>query len=147
VSTLTVRTATLYDLERVVECDPSAAVDDDRRAFLTAAIVAGECRVAVEADTIVGFAVTTPRRFFDRAFLELLMVAPSTRRHGVGRALLRDAVQSADGPGVWTSTNRSNAPMQGLLASEGWTFSGELVGLDDGDPELFFRTDLVHRDP
>jgi hypothetical protein len=45
---------------------------------------------------VVGFVVTTPRRFFERA----------------------------------------------VLASEEWTFSGELEGLDEDDPEMFFRLGL-----
>jgi hypothetical protein len=39
---------------------------------------------------------------------------------------------------VFTSTNRSNTPMRTLLDRDGWSFSGELSGLDDGDPELVF---------
>lgn len=29
--------------------------------------------------------------------------------------------------------------MQALLRSEGWSPSGELVGLDEGDPELVYH--------
>jgi hypothetical protein len=39
---------------------------------------------------------------------------------------------------VFSSTNRSNAPMRDLLAKAGWQFSGELVGLDPDDPELIY---------
>lgn len=42
---------------------------------------------------------------------------------------------------MFTSTNESNLPMQAVLNSEGWVFSGKLVGLDDGDakPVHFLR--------
>ena len=43
---------------------------------------------------------------------------------------------------VFTSTNQSNAPMR-ELRSEGWTASGVLSGLDDGDPEHVFFHDAV----
>jgi hypothetical protein len=42
-------------------------------------------------------------------------------------------------PLLWTSTNESNAPMRALLAAHGYIPSGAVEGLDEGDPELFFR--------
>jgi hypothetical protein len=42
---------------------------------------------------------------------------------------------------VFTSTNRSNDAMRALLRTEGWSSSGELDGLDPGDPELVFYRD------
>jgi hypothetical protein len=42
---------------------------------------------------------------------------------------------------VFTSTNESNQPMRSLLQAERWSFSGELSGLDEGDPELVFYRD------
>ena len=39
---------------------------------------------------------------------------------------------------MFTSTNKSNAPMQALLESEAWSLSGRLVGLDEGEPELVY---------
>jgi len=44
---------------------------------------------------------------------------------------------------MFTSTNRSNLAMQSLLRREGWLFSGELDGLDEGDPELVFHRRCV----
>jgi hypothetical protein len=52
--------------------------------------------------------------------------------------LIRAAVEFASTPRVFTSTNKSNTAMQALLRSEGWSWSGELVGLDEGDPELVY---------
>lgn len=41
---------------------------------------------------------------------------------------------------MFTSANESNIPMRALLRHEGWTPSGVLTGLDEGDPEhVFFR--------
>jgi len=37
---------------------------------------------------------------------------------------------------IFTSTNKSNAPMTVFLEKIGWRFSGELEGIDDGDPEM-----------
>ena len=42
---------------------------------------------------------------------------------------------------MFTSTNESNTPMRQLLQSEGWSPSGVLTGLDEGDPEHVFFHD------
>jgi hypothetical protein len=39
---------------------------------------------------------------------------------------------------VFVSTNESNTSMRELLRSEGWSPSGVLTGLDEGDPEHVF---------
>ena len=88
----------------------------------------------------MGFLAVRPGHFYKRDFIDLLLVAPRSRRHGVGRALMRAALQNASKPRMFTSTNESNTPMRALLRSEGWNPSGVLTGLDEGDPEhVFFR--------
>lgn len=101
-------------------------------------IASGQAHLAVDGDEPAGFAVMT-RQFFDRGFVELLMVARKYQRRGVGRAILRHLAEHSPTPLLWTSTNESNAPMRGLLAAESYVFSGAVEGLDEGDPELFFR--------
>src|SRR5262249_33672873 len=76
--------------------------------------------------------------FFGHPFLELLVVRESSRRRGVGRALVRAVEARFAGAKLFTSTNQSNAPMQRLLASLGYTPSGVIHNLDPGDPELVF---------
>lgn len=136
------RIATVDDLGALTAIDPIASANDhDRLALLRRGIESGCCLMYVdETNKVLGFVVTTARHFFGRDFVELLTVAPLVRRCGVGRALLKAAVNSAATPQVFTSTNESNSPMRGLLGSEGWAFSGQLDGLDDGDPELVFFT-------
>ena len=63
---------------------------------------------------------------------------PPAAAAGIGRNLLRAALAAAGTEQVFTSTNTSNQPMRSLLQAEGWSFSGELDGLDEGDPELVF---------
>lgn len=76
--------------------------------------------------------------FFGHGFVAMLMVAPSTRRRGVGRLLLDAAADSCTTEKLFTSTNVSNRSMQGLLERTGWRPVGLLHGLDEGDPELFY---------
>ena len=118
-----------------------SASDPEGEEVLREAIRAGECLVCERHDRIVGVLVLKARRFYGRDFIEWLFVSPDARRQGVGRALMRAAIESATTPRVFTSTNRSNVAMQALLASEEWLPSGELDGLDEGDPELvYFRS-------
>ena len=114
--------------------------DAERIAFIHEAVVGRRCLVA-EGETIIGYVVTSPRRFFDRDFVDLLMVDDDVRRSGVGRALLRAAVDRAGTTRVFSSTNESNTAMRSLFASAGWTLSGQFSGLDEGDPEVLYFID------
>lgn len=123
----------------MLQVDPRAASGDvDRRSYLAQAVDRDICFLATEADLACGFVVIKPRHFFDRDFVDLLMISQSHRRRGMGRELMRTAVEAATSADVFTSTNESNAPMQALLRSEGWHFSGKLDGIDQGDPELVY---------
>ena len=138
------------DLDRLAAIDEQAGVGSPRRIridrFLSGA--AGRCLVAEVGGTVVGYVAVVPEHFFGRTFVELLLVARPYRRTGVGAALLRaalaeaarvpDADAEAEPEAVFTSTNASNAPMLALLRREGWTLSGTLDGLDEGDPEVVF---------
>ena len=135
------RLATASDLDEVTAFDHLAAAGDPHRLTeLSTAVADGRMTVAGPRGTVRGYAVTAPW-FFGETFVQLLYVAPAHRRSGTGRLLLDTLVRAAAGK-VFTSTNRSNAPMRRLLAEAGWTECGELVGLDDDDPELFFQAGL-----
>ncbi len=139
-ATDSVRQATLADRDAVEAIDRKVA-DADRRRLLRDAITARECLVFDRGVDVVGYAIVKKRHFFGRDFVELLVVDPEDRRQGVGRALLRAATAASTTPEVFTSTNASNVTMQALLASEDWSLSGQLTGLDADDPELvYYRT-------
>jgi len=134
-----IRRAVADDLEGILRTDPHAARGDrGRSGFLRRSLALGECLVYLDHGAVAGFAVVMPAHFFGRDFIELLMVDPARRRCGIGRNLLRAALAAAGTGQVFTSTNASNQPMRSLLQAEGWSFSGELGGLDEGDPELVF---------
>ena len=134
-----IRGAVAGDLDGILRADPLAAPDGSERAqFLRHSVELGECQVHLASGAVTGFVIVKPAHFFGRDFIELLMVDPRLRRSGVGRALLRHVLDTSGTAQVFTSTNTSNLPMRSLLQSEGWSFSGTLEGLDEGDPELVY---------
>jgi ribosomal protein S18 acetylase RimI-like enzyme len=133
-----IRPAVRSDVAGILSCDPGQ--EGARVALVVDAVQSRRCLVAASRGSVVGFVVTTPGRFFGLPFVDLLVVSAAHRRRGIGRALLHAAVAATSGSTVWTSTNESNAAMRALLGTDRWQFSGQLSGLDDDDPELFFHT-------
>jgi GNAT superfamily N-acetyltransferase len=136
-----VRRATSEDLDAVLELDRIAPVGHERGPLLTARVQAGEVILFEHEGRVSGYAVIRSHSFFGRDFVELLAVAASERRHGVGSLLLQQAVGLSSTKRIFTSTNRSNTQMIGMLEKEGWQFSGQLEGIDEGDPELVYYKD------
>ncbi len=135
----TTRPAIRDDEAAVVAIDAIAAAgNQERQRYLRDAIEAGECTVYERDGRVLGFAVVKRGHFYGRDFIDLLFVAPDARRQGIGRSLMEAIVLTATTPRVFTSTNKSNSLMLALLRSEGWSWSGELDGLDEGDPELVY---------
>lgn len=96
-----------------------------------------ECFI-IEADSCaVGFALFD-YRFFDQGWIELLVVEEEHRGKGIGVEVLRLLCKQSKTSKVFTSTNRFNTPMQRALDKAGFSFAGEIIGLDEGDPERFY---------
>lgn len=129
------------DLQAVLDLDEFAARDPQRVSDLRAWLDDGLMMIAEQGGRLLGYAVCD-RSFFGRSFIRMVYVAALSRRRGVGRALVRAAEARATTPRIFTSTNASNAAMQALLGSLGYTRCGEVHGLDEGDPELFYFRDL-----
>ncbi len=120
--------------------DRAAKRDVERVSAIREHVSDGVCWINSDQVDFNAYAVLLPRHFFGRDFLELLMVAPSARQSGVATTFLRALLDLEGTSQVFTSTNRSNAPMVGLLRKERWQLSGELDGLDADDPEVVFFT-------
>jgi RimJ/RimL family protein N-acetyltransferase len=68
----------------------------------------------------------------------LIIIDKEYRGKGIGVKAFDLICEQCKSDKVFTSTNRSNTPMQRALAKANFTFAGEINGLDEGDPELFY---------
>lgn len=127
-----IRSATPDDLVAALALDPHP----DRAASLEEAISSGRCLIALASEDLAGFAIRGT--FFGYPFLELLVVREAHRREGIGSALVDAWERATSTDRVFTSTNRSNVAMQRLAEKAGYSRSGVLEGLDEGDPEIVY---------
>lgn len=125
------------DIRAAVAIDTRVTGSDARADYIARIAKGGGLTLAVLEGDVAGFCCCDAGYFFEKPFVSLLIVDAPARRRGLGRTLLRDVAVRR--PDLWTSTNRSNAAMRALLTQEGWTFCGQIEGLDRRDPELFFR--------
>jgi len=105
--------------------------------FIRHALGTKECLVADIDGAVAGF-VVWDRGFYARPFLWMLGVDPDHQHEGIASTLIEHVESLNAGHNLYTSTNESNSPMQGLLAKRGFTPVGRLENLDPGDPEVFY---------
>jgi GNAT superfamily N-acetyltransferase len=132
-----IRKATSSDHRTLDVLDQLGHGGVSRGPYLLAAIRAGHCHLAEMDGELVAF-IIFDQTFFEQTFIHLLMVHPDHRRQGLGTALMRHVESICSTDKLFTSTNRSNVPMQELCKSLGYAPSGMVENLDEGDPELFF---------
>ncbi|HAX9724154.1 TPA: GNAT family N-acetyltransferase [Serratia marcescens] len=129
--------ATETDVAALIALDSVAEHEPQRAAQIRAWCGQGDCYLAEEQDVVMGYGVLH-YHFFGCGFIEMLMVGERYRRRGVGQALITALKSHCRHPKLFTSTNRSNLPMQRLLLNAGFVASGQIDNLDDGDPEQVF---------
>lgn len=138
---ISLRKATLNDKTIVVDFDYRLDKDEhiklNREEKITKAILDDECFLILADDGKVGF-VIFDYRFFDQGWIELIIIDKEYRGKGIGGKVFDIICEQCKTNKVFTSTNRSNTPMQRALAKADFTFAGEINGLDDGDPERFY---------
>jgi RimJ/RimL family protein N-acetyltransferase len=134
---LRIRDASSVDRDAIVAIDAVAGADPQRVAFIDRSMSESLCVVAESREGVVGYAVLD-YSFFASGFIALVYVAEPARRRGVGTALTGLLESRCTTPKVFTSTNRSNLPMQRLLEKLNYQPSGVIYNLDVDDPELVY---------
>ena len=137
-----IRQATSSDKDFILEFDLMAQADPSRMRFVESAVKSADCLVAEVMGKVVGYAVLE-YTFFGNGFVSMVYVADKSRRQGIARGLMQALASRCETPKLFTSTNQSNQPMQQLLAALGYTLSGVIHNLDEGDPELVYFLNLT----
>ena len=135
--------ARIHDLARLDELRDSVGVE----AFLTLAQTAeseglfdGWLCVAEVDGVVAGFVA------FDSDEVTWLYVDPQRYRQGIGRALLRHAVDTAGGRMKVTVLDGNEAALA-LYLSEGFTITQTKTGALVGNEDFAATGHLMHRDP
>ena len=105
--------------------------------FIRRAVDSGDAHLLEEEGKVIAVGVLE-YTFFEHGFISLVFVDLEERRTGVGEMLLRYLISICRTPKVFSSTNRSNVPMQALFGKVGFERSGIIHNLDPGDPELIY---------
>ncbi len=126
-------------IEQVVALDERVIGSRSREVIIRNAVKDGRCFVIPGDGVVAAYAIVNDN-FFDRHFIELLIVKAESRRNGFGRSLMHylTDLYCRGGGELFTSTNSSNAPMQKLLDVCGFICCGNIGRLDEGDPELIY---------
>ncbi|MEM7736690.1 MAG: GNAT family N-acetyltransferase [Deinococcota bacterium] len=132
-----IRDATESDLAAIYTIDLIAAEDTSHKQHIREWVDAGQAIVALINDVVVGYAVLE-YTFFSNGFMSMLIVDKASRRQGVAAALIKHLEEICKTDKLFTSTNESNKPMQGLMQNMSYEPSGTVYNLDEGDPELFY---------
>jgi len=129
--------ASMQELDEIMYIDSEVMGDTSRRSYIKKAIELGCCFIGREEDDIVGFLIYDTH-FFECSFISLIIVSPSKRRKGYASKMLDFMMRISPTDKVFSSTNRSNARMQKVFATNGFIQSGIVENLDEGDPELIY---------
>lgn len=134
---ISIRTANISDIDTLINLDTTEPEDKGRQAHIRSWVAALKAVVAEIDDAVVGYAVIE-YTFFDQGLITMLQVAEAHRRKGVAAQLLLHLESVCRTDKLFTSTNESNGPMQKLMDAVGYSPSGTVYNLDEGDPELFY---------
>lgn len=132
-----IRAAEASDADAILAFDLIAQGDEARQAFIREAIERGYCTVAEIEGQAVAY-IIVERKFFGWPFIDLVYVRTDYRKYGFATALMQHIEETYNTEKLFTSTNLSNLPMQRLLEKLGYTISGVVHNLDEGDPEVFY---------
>ncbi|AST00137.1 N-acetyltransferase [Geobacillus thermocatenulatus] len=133
--------AKLNELDEIVRIDAEVIGDESRRTYIKKAIEEGGCLVAKVNRSIVGFLVYNTH-FFECSFISLVVVKPSERRKGYAKSLIKYFENISPTEKIFSSTNQSNERMHRVFLSLGYSKSGFIDNLDEGDPEIIYFKQL-----
>jgi len=138
-----IRKAKKEDINTIIAFDHVVQYESKRRAFIKKSVLDKNCYVAVEKGVPIGYAVLE-YTFFGFGFVSMLYLSDKYRRKGIGKRLIEHLENKCKTDKIFTSTNKSNKPMQKLMKKMNYQRSGIIHNLDPGDPELFYYKKITH---
>ena len=133
-----IRQAQKGDIHAICSFDHLAKDEkENRREFIANSVKNQVCYVAEVDVKVVGYTVLD-YTFYSNGMINMLYVHPDCRRQGVGTELIKHVESICMTEKLFTSTNQSNLPMQGLMNKMGYVQSGYINNLDEGDPEIIY---------
>ena len=141
-----IRQAQESDVSTICSFDHIAQREEQRREFVRTSVASGLAWVAVVDEVIAGYAVLE-YTFYSQGFISMLNIHSDHRRNGLGSALVKHLESICKTEKLFTSTNESNQPMQGLMLKLGYVPSGIINNLDEGNPEVVYFKRLKKEQP
>lgn len=134
---LKIEQANVRHRKAMVEINQAAAPKWHKLRHLNAALKEKRVFIAFVGRIPAGFLVWT-KDFYSHYFIDLVVVHPQMRRHGVASGMIKAMENLSAGNKLFSSTNKSNKAMQGVFEREGFVKSGFITHLDRNDPELIY---------
>ena len=104
---ISIRPAVEHDVEALCALDLIAHQENERREFIRREVASGNCFVAAENETVIGYGVLN-YTFYHNGCIDMLYIHSDYRHRGAGAALLQHMESLCKTPKLFTSTNLSN---------------------------------------
>ncbi|MEA2030898.1 MAG: GNAT family N-acetyltransferase [candidate division Zixibacteria bacterium] len=124
-------------VSQLLSLDHIAAVEEARAEFIARTVENQSCWVIEENHRTLGYSVMD-YGFFGFGFVRMLYVTQEHRRRGLASEMMLYLESICKTVKLFSSTNQSNQPAQRIMEKLGYSKSGIIENLDDGDPELVY---------
>lgn len=132
-----IRQANEHDLNEIVAIDQNIIGSDRRKEEIDQAIKGERCLIISTENELSGFLIYHVQ-FFESCFISLIMIDPAHQRKGLASKLLTYMTLVSPTEKLFSSTNESNESMKKVFEKNGFSKSGFVDNLDEGDPEIIY---------
>ncbi|WP_231868387.1 GNAT family N-acetyltransferase [Fictibacillus phosphorivorans] len=132
-----IRQANEQDINAIINIDQRIIGSDRRKGEISQAVIEERCLIISSEGELFGFLIYHVH-FFECCFISLLMIDPAHQRKGLASALLSRIKQISPTVKIFSSTNESNESMKRVFTKNGFSKSGKVDNLDEGDPEIIY---------
>jgi len=131
------------DIKAIIAFDHVVKYEPERKLFIRKSVKNKNCYVALIDKIPIGYAVLE-YTFFGYGFISMLYLKKKYRKRGIGEKLMKHLEGKCKTQKIFTSTNKSNKPMQNMMKKMKYRKSGIIHNLDPNDPELIYFKKITH---